>query len=504
MNADGSIIAVADARDGAVTLVSTADGRTRGIVGETPVALDRDSYAAALAFDGRNRLLAGRLDDRVDVIDPTSATITTSIAVPASSAHVAMAVGPSGVVIASGDEHLIAFEPDGQPVRWSTDIGRPSPGQCNWLAISEPMQRVYCGSLFGRISVFDLADGAPLPDEGLGPLDGAVGTIDVTDGGLSLTTISGSHPVISRWRVDGGGLGHRLITPGRMVVGPYSYEGSSVLTSPQVALTAPQQILDGVAVVDTRSGEVTYRFDEPVSAVGWLRDRRLFARSADDEVFRIIDAETGEQVGKPSWDVYRFWPSPDGARLLAVMADGRIQSVDPHTGEPEGDTWRVEGWPMWISISPDGDRIAVTHWSDGTASDGLDGTASTQEGTGLAIVSADDHRVLYDEPIVVDGQVLLADGDLIGLEDNRIGRYETEPLARVGAVPGAAGDLENPSLSSDARTLLVMAAEGTALLYDAPTGARIGDPFHTDSRTNAPGRPPTRRARDGRCRCPTA
>ena len=41
MNADGSIIAVADARDGAVTLVSTSDGRMRGIAGETPVALDR-------------------------------------------------------------------------------------------------------------------------------------------------------------------------------------------------------------------------------------------------------------------------------------------------------------------------------------------------------------------------------------------------------------------------------------------------------------------------------
>ncbi len=118
---------------------------------------------------------------------------------------------------------------------------------CTWLAISEAMQRVYCGSALGRISVFDLADGAALPDEGLGPLNGPVGTIDVTDDGTTLTTISASQPVISRWSVDGGGIGRRLIAPGRMVVGPYSFEDSSILTSPRVALTDPQaQVLDEV------------------------------------------------------------------------------------------------------------------------------------------------------------------------------------------------------------------------------------------------------------------
>ena len=80
-----------------------------------------------------------------------------------------MAVGDSGIVIASGDFGLIAFEPDNQQVRWSTDISLPTPEPCNWLAVSESMQRVYCGSRFGRISVFDLADGAPIPAEEIGP-----------------------------------------------------------------------------------------------------------------------------------------------------------------------------------------------------------------------------------------------------------------------------------------------------------------------------------------------
>jgi hypothetical protein len=57
----------------------------------------------------------------------------------------------------------------------------------------------------------------------------------------------------------------------------------------------------------------------------------------------------------------------------------------------------------------------------------------------------------------------------------------------MGGVPGAAGGLDFPSLSRDGRTLLVMAADRSALLYDAPTGERIGEPFRTDGRTLAPG-----------------
>ena len=236
-NADGSIIAVADARDGAVTLVSTVDERMSEIAGETPVLLDRDSYAAALAFDDRDRLLVGRLDDRVDVIDAVAGTISASMPVPASSAHVAMSVGPSGLVVAAGDQHLIAFDPDEGRVRWSTDIARPFPALCNWVALSETMQRAYCGSLFGRISAFALADGESLPEEELGPLYGEVGTIDVSADGTGLTTISGSHPMISRWRLDDVGLGRRLIAPDQMVVGPYSFEGSSVVIAPQAVVS---------------------------------------------------------------------------------------------------------------------------------------------------------------------------------------------------------------------------------------------------------------------------
>ncbi len=178
--------------------------------------------------------------------------------------------------------------------------------------------------------------------------------------GTGLTTISGSHPMISRWRLDGVGLGRRLIAPDHMVVGPYSYEGSSVMIAPQAVVSGTPQVWEGVAVQDTSSGEVTYRFDEPVSDVRWAGDRRLIARYAEDE-FRLVDAESGEQVGKSILNIYQFWPSLDGERLDAVRVDGRIQGFDPQTGLSVSDSWRVDGWPVWISVAPSGDRMAVTH-----------------------------------------------------------------------------------------------------------------------------------------------
>lgn len=489
VDSDGSTIAIADARDGSVTLVSTADGGMRGLEGEAPVPLDRDTTAAALDFSGDDHLLVGRLDDRLDVVETESATISASIDVPPSSAHVAMAVAESGVVVASGDRRVVALAPGSMQVLWSTDISAMHPGACTWLALSDAMQRVYCGSPSGRISVFDLTDGAMLPDEALGPMNGAVGTIDATADGAGLVTISTSHPIISHWRLDGDGLGRRLIAPGRMVVGAYSFEGSSVVTAPQEIVRVFPQEFEGVAVVDTADGAEIYRYDEAVSGVGWALDRHLFARSAVDEVYHIIDVDTGQQVGAPIWNVFRFWPAPDGARLLAVRPDGRIQSVDPRTGQAQSESWAVDGWPFWISIAPDGERIAVMYWSDGTASDTQDATSSEHEGTALAIVSASDHRILADEPVSMEhlsrGQVLVGDDDLIRLDDNRMGRYRTVPLTLVGTVPGSAGGLKDPSLSGDARTLLVMADDGTALLYDAVSGKRIGDPFRSDSRTLA-------------------
>ncbi len=487
IDADGSTVAIADARDGEVSLVTPSDGAVHRVDGQATIPLAGDSYAAALAFDASDRLLVGRNDGRVDVIDQAARTVARTIRVADLAAHVDMAVAASRVVVAAGDRRVTAFEPENGVVRWTTDIPASPPTPCNWIAVSDAVGRVYCGSLSGRIAVYDLADGTLLPSEELGPLSGAVGTMHMSAGGTRLTTISASHPIVSRMQLDGNGPAHRLVAPGRMVVGAYAFEGSSIVTAPQLAGGETTSARDDVTVVDTTTGDIRYRFTEPVSEVGWTSGGRLHARYNADEVFRTVDVGTGEQVGEDVWNALTFWPSLDGERLHVVRRDARVQELDPETGEPTSEPLRVEGFPRWLAQSPDGTRLAVMYWNDGLNAGTSDLAHRGERGTSVAIVdvAGDTPRILAEQRLALSSQVLLDDGDLLALEDNRIGRFDAEPLTRTGSVPGAAGGLVFPTLSSDARTLLVMAADGSTTLYDAPTGTRLGDPIRTDARSRA-------------------
>ena len=369
VNADGSVIAVTDSDDGAVALVSTTDWQMRGITAQAPCCR-RARLACRLArirqsgpAPGRTRRPRGchRSRHRDDLGEHGSTALVGALR------HGRRRLRSRDRV---GTPRADRLRPRRLQVRWSTDISLPTPELCKWLALSESMQRVYCGSRLGeRISVFDLADGAPIPAEEIGPLHGDGGTIDMSADGATLTVMSRSGPIISRWHLEGLGLGRRLVAPGHVLAGPYSYEGSSLATAPQI--DAPtvgvdfgrveEGVLDGVVVVDTATGGVTYRFDEAVSDVGWSRDRRLFARSEADGLFRIIEADTGDEVGATIGQTAdTLWPSIDGTRVYSA-SDGLIQEVDPRSGETVGKPWRVDGYVHWVSVAPEGDRVAVTY-----------------------------------------------------------------------------------------------------------------------------------------------
>ena len=72
-----------------------------------------------------------------------------------------------------------------------------------------------------------------------------------------------------------------------------------------------------------------------------------------------------------------------------------------------------------------------------------DGRPSDASTIRLAIVAAEDHRVLYDEPTLRSEPTSCSrTASSSASEGNRMGRYETDPLARVGTVAGAAGGLD--------------------------------------------------------------
>ena len=55
------------------------------------------------------------------------------------------------------------------------------------------------------------------------------------------------------------------------------------------------------------------------------------------------------------------WPSIDGTRLHAAWAVGASRTSIRGPVTRIGEPWHVEGFPLWISVAPDGDRIAVTY-----------------------------------------------------------------------------------------------------------------------------------------------
>ncbi|GGI47387.1 DNA-binding SARP family transcriptional activator [Agromyces flavus] len=472
----GSIVAVAAARDGAVTLVSTDSGERRPIAGDRPIPLDRDTLAVAMTFDPAGRLIVGRLGTSLDVIDPASARVVDSIVVPEGSAHQAIDVTPSGRIVAAGDKELIAVDAAAKRVVWSRELGGQTYGPCYWLAVSEPHDRIYCGNRYGRITVFVLEDGRAT-GESLDSLLGDVGTMEVSPDGAVLTTISGTEAAISRWSLDGGGAAHRLVAPGATAVGGYSFEGSSIVVAPPHPGSISESPWVGAAVVDTRTGAQTYELDGAVNAVGWAAGRRLIANYPDDLAFRVVDPDRGAPIGEPL-DLHRYWVDLDGAVIHAMDPEGRIVDLDSADLEPVGDPLAFDGWPIWFAKSPDGRRIAVTYFGESAlAPDG------TPVSTHVTIIDGDDGQVVEDRALFIGGTVILDDGRLIGLEDNRIGWYETDTLDRTGSLPGAAGGLGIPALSTDARTLLISAADGSTMLYDLPSGTRIGEPLHADPAT---------------------
>ncbi|WP_165314373.1 BTAD domain-containing putative transcriptional regulator [Agromyces protaetiae] len=468
---DGGLAAVADSTDGHVVLVDLADGAVRDVGAQSPKPIELDSYAAALLFDDARRLLIGRVGSQIEIVDPESSRVTGAIDVPQGSANVAMANTTNGVIVASGDHAIIAFDPSDGRVEWTRPLTNGYPASCPWIAVSEPADTVFCAGPYGRIARYALDDGMPAGP----PLDallGTVGQISVSSDGSELAAV-GILSAISRWRLDGTGLANRLVGRGMYALwGGYADEGSSLLVAPRV----PGELHDGssrsLSVLDTGDDRLVSTLDRVLGDPSWAGERRIVAWHEAEQVIRIIDSDTGAAIGEPLDGVERTWTTDRGTRIFALFGDGRLVPYDSATAEPNGPPIVVEGWPVWLSVSPDGRRVAITHVTD-------------DRELMLSIADASTGAILRSTRDGIGAHALFDDGTLIGANDNRILRMDTsrEPFIQTGTLPGGAGGFGVPTLSDDGRTFLMTSAGGMELLYDLPSGTQLGDPFIAESPT---------------------
>ncbi|WP_353816236.1 hypothetical protein [Agromyces sp. SYSU T00266] len=457
---DGSSIAIADDHDGSLAIIRTDTGTERRL----PARSTESSTSLLYAAD--DRLMVGGPGEEVDVVDVTTATIVDSVPVPEYTTNLALGISPSGVLVASGDAGVIAYDLGEERLLWHNDE-LPSP--CDFVAVSEEVGTVYCAGWFGLIPQLDLADGTAF-ESGLTSLLGDTGPLFVTDGGTTLVAMLVHSGVIARWSLAGDGPSRRLLAPGELAFG-YGRTESTIITAPTGIgdPTASSSWSDAV-VRDSATGEIRYRFDAPLSDITWIADDRLMIRYSGEDEWRVIERD-GSSAPVPMQADW-LWIIQAGTRMVTRTDSPSISVLDARTFEPIGEPIELGGMPAWASAAPDGSRLGVTYFVDDVTM--IDGAVTPFR---LAIVDPATSEIVADEPVPFGAFILIGDGQLIGMNDDRVDRYGIDPIEKIGTLPGTAGGLGSPTLSDDGRTLLVSAGDGSRMLYDLASGVRLGEPI---------------------------
>ena len=471
INHDGSMVAVID-DTGALRLIAADGGATRLVSGTATHPRERDSDKAGsmrFAEDGQ-QLYYGNIEGQLLVIDPRSAEVIETIAMPPESANVSMTVLSTGEVITTGDRRIALVDIAAGLTRWVQQFVTSPEEPCPWVAASVAVGTVYCGDHFGHIAERSLETGAPTERTFEPQLD-LVGPLAVTSEGRELVAVGRGEPAVTRWMLDGSGAATRVQAPGWSMLDRYDLNGSRLLIARG---TGPPQTWDGFdefAVLDTRSGELVIRLPVPSYNVTWAGAGVLVGEigGRGEGHTAFVEVESGKTYqgdGLPPGTLARTI-SPDGGRMFLTMADGELLAADPTTGRLLDWRIRVVGTPRFMTSSADSTELLVTTWSE--------------TGPRTAVFDAASGKRLRTAPEGISWPVYTARDEIIGSTFNRISRFDAEDFDPLGAIPGVPGGIFTLSVSPDGRTLSVYTLGDTLSMYDLIEGIRLGDPIQVSS-----------------------
>ena len=464
---DGGAVAVADSTDGRVAIFDVESGAERGITGERPVAITLDGLAAAVAFTPTGQLLVGRVDDTLSVVDPATGVVLRSHQMPEASVNVAIDVTSDATIVTSGDRSIAAVDGTTGAVLWSHEVGTESPGSgCMWLAISEPIGTVYCGGQFGRVIEYGLGSGAATGRQ-MDPLLGTTGPVAVTESGMRLVTIGGTRAAFSSWRLDGSGAAQRLIARGGVMQGGYSPSGTRLLVTDRRG-DASEEAYQEVSVWDVDSDREAATIGGPISGPDWAGDDRIVAYFPDAGRFKLIDAADASVVVMLPATTSGTWTTHAGTRLRVAVEGGELWTFDTANGERIEPTLEFNGDLWHVTATPDGSRMALL------SVDPVTGEVTT------SIFDADSGAMIASEPLPAAPIAMLSNSEFLGAWDNRLTRYSVESMEPIGTLPGGAGGIGGLTVSDDGGTLLANAADKAAMVFDLPSGVRLGDPLQAE------------------------
>jgi hypothetical protein len=353
-------------------------------------------------------------------------------------------------------------------IQWSEDVGSKFPGSgCPWLAISEPIGTVYCGGHFGHIVERDLHSGVAT-GRPMDPLLGTTGPVAVTASGTQLVTIGGTHAVLSSWILDGGGPAQRLIGREMQLVSGYSPSGARMIVAGRGGRPPWDDVDQKVSVWDVRVDREVATIQGPIRSPEWAGEERIVAYFPDAGAFQLIDIDDGSVVATLPKTSLGTWTSRAGTRLHVAVKGGELWTYDTESGERIEPTLGFDGELWTVSASPDGSRIALV------SLDPKIGQLNT------SILDTESGGVVASEPLAAAPIVMLSASEFLGASDNRVARYAIDSMEQVGTLPGGGGGIGQLTVSEDGSTLLVSAADDSAMVYDLPSATRLGDPIPGD------------------------
>ncbi|MDT7578688.1 MAG: hypothetical protein QOH17_5021, partial [Pseudonocardiales bacterium] len=202
---DGTVVAAASARDGAVT-VFTADGKQIADIPSLPRPKDagQTTHTGGVAFGPDGLLYLGSLAGPIRVVEPRGGKLLRTLAAPAYFSNVHLHIGADGIVVAVGQRGMLSLNASTGTTRWAVDLRGKDPDPCPWFAASETAGHLYCGSHYGEIEERSRATGqrtGVVLDTQLGD----VGELSLSDDGGEIDAFGADSPAISRWRLDGSG-----------------------------------------------------------------------------------------------------------------------------------------------------------------------------------------------------------------------------------------------------------------------------------------------------------
>jgi outer membrane protein assembly factor BamB/energy-coupling factor transporter ATP-binding protein EcfA2 len=457
---DGDVLYVTLDPDGELVAFDASSGERLGGLPGLEVPQDLRQTGAGVAVVSGGRIVVGDLAGRVRIVDGRSFEVLDELTVRAETTFSLRAADRGSAVVGTGAAGLVKIDVDAGQVVWSVIDGADA---CPNIAVLAEPGLVLCGDHYGRLVARDAATGAVR--ERLDPQRGNVGTIWPADGQREVVTFGVHEPVVTRWRLDGGGAISRVMAPGWWA-GEISPAATKLVIVPAPPEGEPGDgTMPDAKVIDLATGEDVI----DLSGMGlgtWVDDTDFTVGVPDERGLRPVLLSTDTGATRPFGDHIAGVPehfdgSPGKEASVLVSVVGARSRVEVRLGDGRrGAVLEVEGFPH-VAASRTGHRLALGHESEVAFHDGVSGEL-------VGTIPTPTFRAPY---LTVADQLFLAS------RTGELTQYDLETLEPIRTFGGSRGHVQKVDGTADGSLIAVKGGDRFVTLHDTQTGLALGGPI---------------------------